>query len=78
MAVMERIEQMFEWKGSTNAPATLLALNDLHTGRDAYTFEQCYVNPGEMFLDGAFQKGFDGMAVVVTVEILALKTNEAS
>lgn len=78
MALMERIEQIFEFKGRTNAPAPLRALDALHSDRNKYVFQHCFVQPGAQFTEGALRAGFDSLACVITVEIQAVKTDESA
>jgi len=77
MAVIERIEEMFAYKGQTLAPSPMVALTSLHTGNDAYAFEQTIVQPGDPFIEAAFNKGFDALAVVIEVYISKVKRSEA-
>lgn len=72
LAVMERIEEMFAWKGHNNAPSTLRAMNAL-----PIWFEQCTVEPGGQFIESMLRDGYDGLAVVVTVEVVVGKTIES-
>jgi hypothetical protein len=77
LEIIERIEQIFEFKGQSMAPAPLRLLGNGYTGANAYVFEQCYVTPGDQFVDGAFQDNFDALACVITVELEAVKTDES-
>ena len=77
-AVMERIEQIFEWKARTKSPAPMRALDALHTGANKYIFQRCTVQPGEPFVEAAFRDGFDALACVITVDIQSTITNEST
>lgn len=76
-AVIERIEEMFASKGAGTAPTPLRNLTSLHTGNDAYAFEQTQVRPGDAFIEPAFASGFDAAAIVIEVYVSKVKRVEA-
>lgn len=79
LAVQERVDLIFAAKGRTTAPATLLALDALNVGApDQFAFEGSTVRPGESYMAGAFQDGFDAFASVVTVTVTTPKRNSSS
>lgn len=76
-AVVERIEQMFAYKGKRNVPGPLRTLGDTHVGTPAhYYFEQSLVQPGDQFVEAAFIAGFDAIATVIEVHVGMPKTTE--
>lgn len=78
MALMERIENLFAFQGPTTCPPPMLALDGQFADQNDFAFQQTTVDPGEMFVDGAIQDGLDAMALVVNVDVIAVKQDYSS
>lgn len=78
-AVIERIEQIFALKGGATMPAPLALLGSTYVNTvNAYEVEQTVVQPGDPFVESAFHAGFDAVACVIEVYVLAPKTDEST
>ena len=74
LAVQERIDHIFAGQGRTTMPGSLKALDNLGAGTsNKFNVELTDVRPGENFMAGAFERGFDAFASVVTVDIITAK-----
>lgn len=74
LAVQERIDHIFAGQGRTTMPGSLKALDSLGTGTEnQFNVEMTDVRPGDTFMAGAFERGFDAFATVVTVDIITPK-----
>lgn len=73
MALVERIEQMFDRPSKADAPAALRALSSALTGADEIAYQAVTVQPGDQFIDNAFRDGLDAFATIVEVDITARK-----
>lgn len=78
MQVIERVEDLFSFQGRTKCPPPMLALDTAFTDSNKFSFEQTSVDPGDLFIDFALQKGFDAMATVVNVDIVYQKNDYSS
>lgn len=78
LGAQERIEDIFNLQGRTTSAAPMLALDNALTGNSKFTFEQSRVQPGEAFIEAAFQDGLDAMATMIEVDIIACKVDYSS
>jgi hypothetical protein len=78
LAAAERVENLFANKGRTRCPAPMLSLDTVFSDGYEFKFEMTSVEPGEVYMDSAFQSGYDAAAVVINVDCLANKWDSST
>lgn len=74
LAVQERIDSIFAWTPKEFLPASIRALGSAHAGTgNAYSLDSTGAEPGDLFLESAFDDNLDAFGTVVTVTVTGPK-----
>jgi hypothetical protein len=78
-AAIERIEDIFRYKGNRLMPATIKALNTAFaTNANGATVQSTNVEPSDPYNEAAFKDGYDVLSCLVLVSILQRPFNSES
>lgn len=79
LALQERIDMIFSGQGRTTMPGSLRGLDLIGVGTaNHFNVEHTDSRPGENFMSGAFERGFDAFASIISVTVVTAKLNAST